>query len=190
VAFALTCAGPAAAHSPAPGVEGFYAGLRHPLTTPDQALVLLATGLLLGGFALPRLVPAFVALAAGLAVGLALGHLAPAAPAWLYALAVATGAAAALLPGRGLGAAVALAGVCGLALGWASVPEPGPSFDRAVTMTGSFAGALLLTLYLAGGIDLLRERLDRPAIRIAFRVAAAWITAIANLMLALAQPSS
>jgi hypothetical protein len=135
-------------------------------------------------------VPAFVALGAGLLGGLALGGLVGGpvggAPAWLFALAAATGAAAALVPGRARAAAVVAAGAAGVGLGAASVPEAGPPFDRAVTMAGSVAGVLLLTLYLAGAVDLLRERVDRPAVRIALRVAAAWVVAIAILMLALA----
>lgn len=169
-----------------PGIEGVYTGLRHPLTAPDQILALLATGLLLGNFPLSRLAPAFVALGAGLLGGLALGDAATSPSPWLLAFAAASAAGAALAPGRAHAMAVVVAGTAGLLLGWASVPEPGPAEDRLFTMAGSFTGVLLLTLYLAGALELTRERLAHPALAIAFRVAAAWIAAIALLMLALA----
>ena len=41
---------PAYAHSPVPGIEGFYIGLLHPFSTPAQALLMLGLGLLIGGF--------------------------------------------------------------------------------------------------------------------------------------------
>jgi len=177
---------PAAAHSPVQGIEGVYTGLLHPLTTPDQILALLATGLLLGNFPLSRLAPAFAAFGAGLLGGLALGD-ATASPApWLYAVAAVTAGAAALAPGRWLGAVIGAAVTAGLLLGWASVPDPGPAQARLLTMTGSFIGAFLLTLYLAGSLDLIRERADHPAFGIALRVAASWIAAIALLMFAVA----
>jgi len=168
-----------------PGIEGFYVGLRHPLTSPDQALALLATGLLLGGFPLSRLVAAFATLGVGLLVGLALGDAGLSPAPWLYAFAAATAAVAALAPGRWRATAVCAAGMAGLLFGWASVPDPGPAQDRFFTIAGSFAGALLLPLYLAGALDLLRERVDHPAFGIALRVLAAWVAAIAVLILAL-----
>lgn len=182
-------AGPAAAHSPLPGIEGFYAGLLHPLSTPDQALALLATGLLLGGFAIQRLPVAFGAAAIGLATGLATGlarGTATGDPApWLFGLAALAAAGAALAPGRALPLAALLSLGAGALLGWASLPDAGPPRDRAFTMAGSVTGAALGLLYVAGGLDLLRDRLRAPWLAIALRVLAAWIAAIALLMLAL-----
>jgi hydrogenase/urease accessory protein HupE len=40
---------PAYAHSPIPGIEGFYVGLLHPFSTPSQALLMLGLGLLISG---------------------------------------------------------------------------------------------------------------------------------------------
>lgn len=40
---------PAYAHSPIPGIEGFYVGLVHPFSTPSQALLMLGLGLLISG---------------------------------------------------------------------------------------------------------------------------------------------
>jgi hydrogenase/urease accessory protein HupE len=188
VAF-CACAGPAAAHSPLPGIEGFYAGLLHPLSTPDQALALLSTGLLLGGFALRRLAVAFGAAAVGLAAGVATG-LTPGSPTgdlapWLFGFATLAAICAALAPGRALPLVALLSlGACAL-LGWAALPDAGPPRDRAFTVAGSVTGAALGLMYIAGCIDLLRERIRGPALCIALRVLAAWIAAITLLMLAL-----
>lgn len=177
--------GPALAHSPMPGIEGFYLGLRHPLSTPDQALALIACGLLLGSFALRRMTPGFVGLAGGLLAGFVLGQGGGDPAPWLYGLAAGAAVWAALLPGRGRVAACALAVLAGALLGWASVPEDGPVRDRVITMLGSFLSVSLLTLYLAGSVDMLRERFDAPWLGIALRVVAASVAAVAILMLAL-----
>ncbi len=179
------CAGPAAAHSPLPGIEGFYAGLLHPFTTPDQALALLASGLLLGGFDMQRLGVAFGAATIGLAAGLALGTPTGDPAPWLFGLAALAATFAALAPGRALPLVVFLSLVAGALLGWASLPDAGPPRDRAFTVAGSVTGAALGLLYIAGGIDLLRDRIRAQVFCIALRVLAAWIAAIALLMLAL-----
>jgi hypothetical protein len=99
---------------------------------------------------------------------------------------------AALAPGRWRPVAIVASGAVGFLLGWASVPDPGPLQDRIITMAGSFVSALMVTLYIAGALDLLRERVDRPFVPIAIRVAAAWVATIAILMLAVSavQPVS
>jgi hydrogenase/urease accessory protein HupE len=189
LAVAVLCgaaAGPAAAHAPLPGLEGVYAGLMHPLTRPDQILVLLAAALFLGGFALGRLAPAFGALAAGLAGGIAIGQAGDEPTPWLFALAALTATVAALAPGRWHPATPVVTAVAGLALGWASVPGPGPPQDRIVTMAGSGAGAGLIVLYATAAIELLRARIRAAWLPIALRVAAAWVAAISLMMLALA----
>lgn len=178
--------GAAAAHNPLPGLDGFYAGLWHPLSTPDQALVLVALALLLGSFALARLMPAFLGLAFGLLIGMSLGPVAVDVPLWLLALACGAASWAALLPGRGRGLAAGFAALAGIGLGLASVPEAGPSTDRMITMAGSFAGVMLATFYLSGGIDLLRDRVRLAWLPIALRVVAAWVAALSVLMLAFA----
>jgi hydrogenase/urease accessory protein HupE len=167
-----------------PGIEGFYTGLLHPLTMPDQVLALLAAGLFLGGFALSRLTMAFIALGIGLLGGLILGDMPGGVAPWLYGLAAITATMAALAPGRWRPITIMASGAVGCLLGWASVPDPGPLQDRIITMAGSFVGAFMVILYLAGALDLVRERLDRPFVRIAIRVAAAWVATIAILMLA------
>jgi uncharacterized membrane protein len=52
-------------------------------------------------------------------------------------------------------------------------------------MAGSVLGSFLVTLYLAVATAHLRAQVQHPALAIALRVAAAWIAAIAMLMLAL-----
>jgi hydrogenase/urease accessory protein HupE len=178
-------AGPAAAHSPVPGIEGFYAGILHPFGTPDQLLAILAAGLMLGGFALPRTAPAFAALGLGLIGGALAGRLSGDPAPWLLGLAVLAACLAALVPGRARPLAVGLALVAGGLLGWASIPDPGPLRDRVITAAGALTGAMAAILYLAGAADALRRRVERPWMPIALRVGAAWIAAIAMLMLAL-----
>jgi hydrogenase/urease accessory protein HupE len=184
-AAAATAADPAAAHSPVPGIEGFYTGILHPFGTPDQLLALLAAGLMLGGFSLARTAPAFAALGLGLIGGALAGRLSGDPAPWLLGMAVLAACLAALVPGRGRRLAVALALVAGGLLGWASIPDPGPLRDRVVTAAGALTGSMAAILYLAGAADALRQRIDRPWMAIGLRVVAAWIAAIAALMLAL-----
>lgn len=178
-------ASPATAHNPLPGIDGFYSGLFHPFTTPDQIVTLLALGLALGSFAMRRLGSAFVALCMGLVGGLVtgtpLGNPAP----WLFALAAAAATLAALAPGRSLPLLIALSFIAGGLIGWASLPDAGPTRDRLFTMSGSVFGAALGILYIAGAVDLARERIKAPWFAIVLRVIAAWTGAIALLMLAL-----
>ena len=187
VLFALVCAQPhpAAAHNPLPGLEGFYVGLIHPLTTPDQVLLVAGTALVFGSFALASLRLAFAALALGLLGGLLFGESGAAHASWLLALATCAAAWAALLPGRGLPALTGLAALSGVGLGWASVPEAGAPLDRAITMSGSFFGAGLAIFYVTGAMEMLRERVDAPWLKIGLRVLAAWVAAIAIILLAL-----
>lgn len=189
VLLAGLCARPdaAAAHNPLPGLEGFYTGLLHPLTTPDQVLLLIATAFGLGRFAMASLRPAFGALALGLLGGLFLGQgegggeTAP----WLLTLAAGAAIWAALLPGRGLHVATVLAAFSGFGLGWASVPEAGATLDRAVTMSGAFFGAGLAVFYVTGAVEILRDRVAATWLDIGLRVLAAWVAALAIILLAL-----
>ncbi len=181
----LLAATPAAAHSPLPGISGFYSGLVHPLTTPDQVVALLAMGLLLGTHGLSRLVPAAWLLGIGLVLGLALTRPGTDPGPALYGLAILAACLAALAPGRALPVALALAALAGLLLGAAAVPDGGPQRDRMITMAGSFVGVGMLSLYLAGIVDLLRRRVEPSLLAVPLRVAAAWIAAIATIMLAL-----
>lgn len=178
-------AGPTTAHNPLPGIEGFYSGLFHPFTTPDQIVTLLALGLALGSYAMRRLGGAFAALCAGLVSGLAIGSPLGSAAPWLFGLAAIAATFAALAPGRSLPVLIALSFIAGGLIGWASLPNAGPMRDRLFTMSGSVFGAALGILYIAGAVDLACERINAPWFTIVLRVIAAWIGAIALLMLAL-----
>lgn len=103
----------------------------------------------------------------------------------MFALTVVTCALAALLPGRFALPAIALIGLGGVLIGKASIPDDGPMRDRLFTMSGSIAGANLGLLYLFGLNNIVRERYRQPWVGIALRIAAAWLGAIALLMLAL-----
>lgn len=178
-------AGPAYAHSPVPGIKGFYVGLLHPFSTPPQALLLVGLGLLVGAFDTGKvrwLLGTFlIASSAGLI--LALGS--EALDATLYAAAFLACVVAALLPGKIIPVAIAITAFGGFLIGEASVPDAGPPRDRLFTMSGSMVGANIGLLYIFGIIHLVRERFVWAWVAIAFRVAAAWVGAVALLMLAL-----
>lgn len=178
-------AGPAQAHAPAPGVEGFFLGLAHPVTSPAQIVLILALGLVVGGFA-TRFLPGMLAVfcAASLALLLA-GPVLAALDVPLFAVAFVAAVAAASLPGQGVPVAFALLALGGGLIGQASIPDAGPLQDRIFTMAGSLTGASLGVAYIVGLIVVLRERVRAAWVPIGLRVAAAWVAAIALLMLAL-----
>ena len=175
---------PAYAHSPVPGIEGFFTGLLHPFSTPAQALLMLGLGLLIGGFD-NRLVrwPFAVFVSAtllGILVGVGIGWI----DALMFATAFVACALAALSPGRFLVVSVAVVAAGGFWIGLMSLPDPGPLRDRIITTLGSFMGASLGLLYIFYVLTFVRES-NWNWVPIAFRVAAAWIGAITVLMLAL-----
>lgn len=183
----LAClvAGPVAAHSPVPGFEGLYVGLLHPYSTPAQGLLILSSALATGSFAAERarwlLLTFLLATIGGLLIGPQVTQ--PDLPLLLVAIGLST--LAALVPGRALllvGAALALGAAL---IGQVSIPDAGPWRDRAFTMTGSLIGANLGLVYLFGLAHVLRTRFAAPWIPVAFRVTAAWVAAIALILLAL-----
>lgn len=183
--FGLGVAGPAQAHAPAPGVEGFFLGLAHPLTAPSQILVILALALVVGGFA-TRFLPAMLGVfcAASLALLLA-GPVLAGLDVPLFSVAFVAAVAAASLPGQGAPVAFVLLALGGGLIGQASIPDAGPLQDRIFTMVGSLTGASLGVAYIVGLIVVLRERVRAPWVPIGMRVAAAWVAAIALVMMAL-----
>lgn len=181
------------AHSPLPGIEGFYTGLLHPLTAPEQILALLAVALLLAPMARRDIARAWSALALATVVGIGLGQVELTTghePIVLFGLASATASFGALGPTPPAGLGIALAGGAGLLLGIVSTPDPGTLQDTAITLFGSLAGVTVGLLYAAGGLSWLLDRFHQPAVRVGLRVAAAWVAAIALLMtaFALAEP--
>lgn len=178
-------AGPAQAHAPIPGIEGFYVGLLHPFSTPAQAVLMLGVGLLIGGFDVAKARWNWGVFAGLVVVGLFAGSAALDLDAMMFAAAFAACAAAALLPGRLMPLAIALAATSGFLIGSVSIPDEGVMRDRVITMSGSVIGANVGLLYIFGTIYVVRKRYTWPWVGIALRVAAAWTGAIALLMFAL-----
>jgi hydrogenase/urease accessory protein HupE len=179
----------AAAHSPVPGLAGFYTGMLHPLSTPGQLLGLLALGLMLGAkwprwFAAPGLAFAIFCL-----VGMGLGQLGF-VPTWadggLLIVASLAAAFAALYPPGILTVFVLLTSAAGLLLGVQSTPDPGLLKATLISLAGSLVGANLALLYISGGVGWLRERFTQPWVQTGMRVLAAWLTAISVLSALLA----
>jgi len=183
----------AAAHVPFPGIEGFYAGVLHPLTAPPTLLALLALGMMLGHAWPQRTAVAWMAFMLCLLSGLVSGSMGAHLPFERHGLllvAILAASLSALMPRVSPLPRVLLGGVGGLLLGAASAPDPGPWRAAIVTMTGSFVGAGVALFYVSGGIQVLRERFPQEWARIGLRIAAAWIAAVSCLMLALGIASS
>lgn len=171
----------AEAHIGIEGMDGFSAGMLHPLLAPHHLMVLAALGLRSG----QRGVANMTASMSGLVAGLALGGLAGwwfslDAPPFLVAVAlavlfgVATVADApsarlpALLSGLATGVVVIIAQI----------------FHSTVSGDGlpAIAGAALATLLVVFNTAFLASLATRPVAKIAVRVAASWLTAIALMM--------
>lgn len=177
---------PAFAHSPVPGIEGFYTGLFHPFSTPSQALLIVGLGLLAGGFAVDKARWNLGAFLAATLIGLFLGSGSADVDAMMFAAAFAACAWSALAPGKLLPAAIVLVAIGAVLIGIVSVPDPGPTRDRVITMAGSIVGANVGFLYVLGLVLLVRDRYTWDWVGIGLRVVSAWIGAISLVMLALA----
>lgn len=179
----LHAAVPASAHSPVPGIEGFYVGLLDPLSAAPQVLALLGIGLLIGTFDKKHATwPLVIFLSATLA-GIVLGASLLTFNTQLLATAVVCGALALLLPGRGLVACILAAAAAGFLIGAVSIPDPGPVRDRVITVAGSFVGANLAVLYIFGAILYAKEKASAPWLPTALRAASGVVAAIAAALL-------
>jgi hydrogenase/urease accessory protein HupE len=176
---------PAYAHSPIPGIEGFYIGLLHPFSTPSQALLMLGLGLLISGLRQSHYPPAFGIFLFSILAALLIGPWLNRPDTVLFASAVLVCAMAAIWPKTYLPVALAVVAVGGFLIGQVSIPDPGPMRDRVITMAGSFVGANVGLLYIAGGAIFLKDRFKQHWVEVAFRVVSAWLGAIALVMLAL-----
>ncbi|MBO6899644.1 MAG: HupE/UreJ family protein [Shimia sp.] len=181
----LLVANPAYAHAPVPGLKGFYVGLLHPFSTPPQALMLLGLGLLIGSFATSKGLLFLVSFCTLSLLGVFTGSTAWALDSALLVMAITTCTLAALIPGRALPLGVLLSAVSGYLIGVMSIPDPGPLSDRLFTITGALFGANIGLLYLWGARNLIPARFAYAWVPLAFRITAAWLGAIALLMLAL-----
>ncbi|MBE1292771.1 MAG: hypothetical protein GJ677_09815 [Rhodobacteraceae bacterium] len=181
----LLVANPAYAHAPVPGLKGFYVGLLHPYSTPPQALMLLGLGLLIGSFATSKGLLFLASFCTLSLLGVFTGSTAWALDSALLVMAITTCTLAALIPGRALPLGVLLSAVSGYLIGVMSIPDPGPLSDRLFTITGALFGANIGLLYLWGARNLIPARFAYAWVPLAFRITAAWLSAIALLMLAL-----
>ncbi|GAB5499911.1 MAG: hypothetical protein PsegKO_22220 [Pseudohongiellaceae bacterium] len=175
------------AHSPYPGVKGFYIGALHPLTTPAHILVIIATSLLLGTHVKESRFHCLLALFLSAALGLLLAFvLAPFLPTALLLLILLAALGLILVFAIPLGDRVyaTLTGITGFLLGLESIPEPGPVLDVIITTFGALVGIHYLIMYGANGVDYIWRRWQTRITGIGIRVAGSWLTAIAALMLA------
>jgi hydrogenase/urease accessory protein HupE len=149
---------PASAHSPIAGIKGFYTGLRHPFSTPPQALLMLGLGLMIAGVFPSRVLWPLgvfaVAMVGGMMTTGFFGQLDMA----MFGVAFVACGLSALATGRLLPAMVAVAAVRGVYMGVASLADPGPTRDRIITTLGAFVGANIGLLLLAGIPTLIQER--------------------------------
>ncbi|MBX3705946.1 MAG: hypothetical protein KF911_04865 [Pseudomonadales bacterium] len=189
----LACPGAALAHSPLPGIEGFYVGFLHPAGAPEPLLCAIALGMLLGVHGPVVARPAWGLFALALGAGLAWSFTdgARTTLAWLpLAVALAAALACVVAPRpdsrTGTWTAVGLGAAAGIAIGLGSVPDPGPTGAVLVTVAGSFVGANFLLLLVFGAVDFLREHLPSAWIQLGARIAAGWLVAIVMMLLALA----
>jgi hypothetical protein len=180
---------PAAAHSPVPGLAGFYAGMLHPLSTQGQLLGLLALALMLGLRWPQWCALAWLSFALSSLLGICLGQFGF-VPTWgdpvLLAVAVFAATLAALYPSGFLAAYLVFSVVCGFLIGVLSTPDPGPFKDTIITLAGCFVGANLALIYVSAGVGWLRERFTQHWAHVGLRVVAAWIAAISVLSALLA----
>ncbi|MBT8148197.1 MAG: HupE/UreJ family protein [Gammaproteobacteria bacterium] len=178
----------AQAHSPYPGVRGFYVGALHPLTTPSHVLLIIAISIVLGirvtEGRMRYLATIFSATAAGLILAFVLASFFPSA---LLILLLTTVLGIliivpASLPGWAL---VVLAGASGFLLALESIPDPGVFLDVLITVVGSLVGIHYLIMYGSKGASYALDRWDSQVMQIGIKVVGSWITAIGLLMLAL-----
>jgi hydrogenase/urease accessory protein HupE len=171
----------AEAHIGIEGMDGFSAGMLHPILAPHHLMVLAALGLRSG----QRGVDDMKATMAGLLAGLALGGiagwwLALPAPPFLAAVALAVllaTAAAANAPSARLPAMLS-----GLATG--ALVNIAQIYHSTATEDGwpAITGSVLATMLLVFNTAFLASLAARPVAKIAVRVAASWLAALALLM--------
>ena len=165
-------------------MEGFYQGLAYPFVTPAQMLLLLALGLLAGGFETERIRWFLAVFLIAMLGGIFAMTVSDAVVVALLGLAVGASALAALAPGRFHPVVLAVMAAGGFLIG-AMARDPGPWLEQVAVILGTFLGANFGLLLFAVGPDLVKEQAPWSWVPIAFRVAAAWVAAIALLLLAL-----
>lgn len=162
-------------------MDGFSAGMLHPVLAPHHLMALAALGLRSGQRGVADMTATMTGLVAGLAIGgLAGWWLALDAPPFLAAVALAIlfgTATVADAPSARLPALLS-----GLAAG--AIVNIAQIFHATISGDGwpAIAGAALATLLVVFNIAFLASLAARPVAKIAVRVAASWLTAIALMM--------
>jgi len=176
------------AHAPIPGIEGFYAGLLHPLIEITQGLLLIGLGVLIAQH--PRAITKralllfLVALMSSGLVNFVIPGLAI-AELILLPLALIVGVLVAIARPLHQMVVIPLVLAAGITSGTISVPEAGALSAMIITATGSFVGAIVIFLYAFGAADWLLSKTERPWLSIGLRIIGSWVAAICLLMLAL-----
>ena len=178
----------AAAHGAIPGIEGFYTGLLHPLSTASQILAILGLGVLVGQGGRQTTKVSLVAFGVSCLFGILLGQIRFVigwADVALLAVAIVAAALAALRPKVSRAVPVLIGVIGGILIGLVSTPDPGPLGATLVTLSGSLLGASLGVFYVGGGVLWLTEEVRKSWLLIGLRIASAWVATIAILLLAL-----
>jgi len=182
----LLLPGAALAHSPIPGIGGFYNGLLHPLLVPAHLLALVGLGLWLGQQPLPLIESALLSFSLLLLAGLGLAVFTPpgggAQTSLVLGCALGVGllvAAARPLPRY---ATAAIAGLIALLVGLDSAPEAAATGTRLIVLAGVGVGVHLLLLNVVA----LTSYAQKPWLKIGVRVLGSWSAASALMVLALA----
>ncbi len=176
------------AHAPLPGAEGLASGLVQPILEPVQGLLAATLGLVLARAPTGAQPLAWAIYLAALLAGTLIAWGFGGGEATLAALGLIVlfggGVAAQASTTRAPAMAAALSG--GLVAGLAALPDLSPMARGLLPTTlGSLAGALLMTLYLAGAASWSLRRSHRHmAFALAPRILGAWAAAAAILLVA------
>lgn len=175
---------PALAHSPVPGIEGFYLGLLHPFSTPAQALLMISLGILVGRSKKRHTRWMLLCFLLATSAGIVLGDGFEVADAAIFAAAILASTLAALSIKQLFPLAALAVAIGGVLVGVISLPDGGQMRGRTITILGSFVGSNVFLLYFSGAVVMITDRFSWAWIPVAFRVAAAWVAAISAIMLA------
>jgi len=176
----------ALAHSPIAGIAKFYGGLLHPLLVPSHALALLVFALLVGQRGVRAMRFSYPSCLAVLAVGLVLaGVEVPAglsAESALLTITFLCGLLVALQVPVPFVLYTILGAALGLLIGIDSGVTDSTRQETFAALLGTWLGAAIALVAVAGVVELLVQ----PWQRVAVRVLGSWGTASALLVLALA----
>lgn len=187
LAGALVVPDAALAHGGLPGGGGFYSGVAHPFVAVEQALALLALGLLLGqqpgAFSRFPLAGVAVGLSLGLATGPGLIPTGAGAGATL-ALALVFGGLLALARPMAAWMLVLVGGLAGWVVGMDTDVPVAPSASMIESLS-PFAGVVTGVFLIVLNAAALAQAARRPPWFYGVRVAGSWVVAIAMMVLAL-----